>query len=99
MLIFIGKHPIYGKKIVYYKDPWFVKMSEIKPPAVSDRKLTKNDFSMVSKVVEFRKLFINDPEIQAILKKNEEKQNLLKIAKENTNAPKTNEVFEIKLSP
>jgi len=57
MLIFIDKNPIYGKKIVYYKDPWFSKMSEIKPVPISDRIPSKNDFSSITNVVEYERPF------------------------------------------
>ncbi len=53
MLIFAHKMNIYGAKIIYYKDPWFLKMSQIKPVLMSDRLSTKNDFSSITNVVEY----------------------------------------------
>lgn len=60
MLIFAGRNSIYGKKIVYYKDPWFSKMSEIRPVPISVRVSSKNDFLSITKVVEYERPIFAD---------------------------------------
>jgi type IV secretory pathway TraG/TraD family ATPase VirD4 len=69
MLLFVGKHNIYGKKIFYYKDPWFSKMSAIKSLLVSDKLPTKNEFYMIVGVVEYKKPMLPVNAIQALLEK------------------------------
>ena len=66
MLLFVGKHNIYGKKIFYYKDPWFSKMSAIKPLLVSDKLPTKNEFYMIVGVVEYKKPILPNNAVQAL---------------------------------
>ena len=73
MLIFIeGRYPIYGEKIVYYKDPWFLKMSQIKPVIDVEKTEIKSDFvPSLTDVVEFKK----SKEKQDVLKKEQADQN------------------------
>jgi type IV secretory pathway TraG/TraD family ATPase VirD4 len=55
VLIFLeNKNPIYATKIVYFKDIWFSKMSQLPPVPVSDRIIAKNDFTSITDVVEFK---------------------------------------------
>jgi len=63
-----GQKQIYATKVVYYKDEWFSKMSQIPPVALSDRILHETEFAALANVVEHKKSFIDDSSIQAILK-------------------------------
>ena len=58
-LIFMDKLKIYAKKIVYFKNPWFLEMSKIKPVYISDKLETKNEFWLIKDVVEYKEPKIN----------------------------------------
>jgi type IV secretory pathway TraG/TraD family ATPase VirD4 len=82
MLLFVGKHNIYGKKIIYYKDPWFLKMSLIKPLLVSDKLPTKNDYIKITDVVEYKKTELPTTPIESLWDANKKVSKSEKIKKE-----------------
>ena len=52
-LIFANGINIYGRKIVYFKNKWFLENSQIPPAHISDKLPTKNDFWNITDVVEY----------------------------------------------
>jgi type IV secretory pathway TraG/TraD family ATPase VirD4 len=70
-LIFANGINIYGKKIVYFTDAWFLKMSQIAPALIGDKVETKNEFWLVNNVVEYEvpKLTIQNGKVVQTIKK------------------------------
>src|ERR1035441_1046344 len=52
-LIFANGINIYGRKMVYFKNKWFLEKSQIPPAHISDKLPTKNDFWNITDVVEY----------------------------------------------
>ena len=52
-LIFANGINIFGRKMVYFKNKWFLEKSQIPPAHISDKLPTKNDFWNITDVVEY----------------------------------------------